>query len=111
ELLRAHHHVPARAAPLSAAQPVFAARLLTPGPDRLPLHSRPAQDYSPRATRFLEECVFCLRGKTMPAISNYYFRTAILFLLAGIAVGIQMSISQVHNVTGAHAHINLLGWV
>ncbi len=47
----------------------------------------------------------------MPAISNYYFRTAILFLLAGIAVGIQMSISQVHNVTGAHAHINLLGWV
>jgi hypothetical protein len=47
----------------------------------------------------------------MPVISSYYFKTAILFLLAGIAIGIHMSISQVHNVIGAHAHINLLGWV
>jgi hypothetical protein len=47
----------------------------------------------------------------MPRISEYYFRSAILFLLVGISVGIHMSISQNHNVTGAHAHINLLGWV
>jgi len=47
----------------------------------------------------------------MPAISNYYFRAAVLFLLAGIGIGLHMSISGTHNVIGAHAHINLLGWV
>lgn len=47
----------------------------------------------------------------MPNISNLYFRTAILFLLAGIGLGLMMSISGEHNVIGAHAHINLLGWV
>ncbi|HEV7345874.1 MAG TPA: hypothetical protein VGN60_09630 [Devosia sp.] len=47
----------------------------------------------------------------MPRISEYYFRAAILFLIVGIAIGIHMSISQNHNVIGAHAHINLLGWV
>lgn len=47
----------------------------------------------------------------MPRISEYYFRTAILFLIVGITIGIHMSISQNHNVIGAHAHINLLGWV
>ena len=47
----------------------------------------------------------------MPAMAQLYFRTAIIFLLAGISIGIYMSISGNHNVTGAHAHINLLGWV
>ena len=47
----------------------------------------------------------------MPRISEYFFRAAILFLVVGIAMGIHMSISQNHNVIGAHAHINLLGWV
>ena len=47
----------------------------------------------------------------MPRLSEYYFRTAIIFLIIGIAIGISMSISQNHNVIGAHAHINLLGWV
>ncbi|MBE0581549.1 hypothetical protein [Devosia sp.] len=47
----------------------------------------------------------------MPRISEYYFRSAILFLIVGISIGIHMSVSQNHNVTGAHAHINLLGWV
>lgn len=47
----------------------------------------------------------------MPRISEYYFRSAILFLIVGIGIGIHMSISQNHNVIGAHAHINLLGWV
>ncbi|UJW86813.1 hypothetical protein [Devosia sp. SL43] len=44
-------------------------------------------------------------------ISTYFFRSAILFLIAGIAIGIHMSVSQSHDVIGAHAHINLLGWV
>jgi cbb3-type cytochrome oxidase subunit 1 len=47
----------------------------------------------------------------MPRISEYFFRAAILFLIVGISIGIMMSISRTHNVIGAHAHINLLGWV
>lgn len=47
----------------------------------------------------------------MPALAHIYFRTAILFLIAGICIGIYMSMSGNHAVVGAHAHINLLGWV
>lgn len=47
----------------------------------------------------------------MPKISHLFFRTAVLFLLVGIGMGLQMAISQNHNVIGAHAHVNLLGWV
>lgn len=47
----------------------------------------------------------------MPYVSQLYFKTAIAFLLVGILVGLQMSISHDHAVAGAHAHINLLGWV
>lgn len=47
----------------------------------------------------------------MPGLSHLYFRSAIVFLIVGISVGIHMSVSGNHNVIGAHAHINLLGWV
>ena len=47
----------------------------------------------------------------MPTLSRIYFQTAILFLLAGIAIGLQMAISHDHSAIGAHAHVNLLGWV
>ncbi|MHA6297437.1 hypothetical protein [Devosia sp. CAU 1758] len=47
----------------------------------------------------------------MPNLANLYFRTAILFLIVGICVGIYMSMSGNRAVIGAHAHINLLGWV
>lgn len=47
----------------------------------------------------------------MPAVSHLFFRAGILFLLVGIGLGLTMSISQNHDVIGAHAHINLLGWV
>lgn len=47
----------------------------------------------------------------MPKISHLYFRTAIVFLIVGVAIGLQMSITGVHDVIGAHAHVNLLGWV
>lgn len=47
----------------------------------------------------------------MPRVAELFFKTAILFLIAGIGIGLQMAISQNHNVIGAHAHINLLGWV
>ncbi|MGB3502048.1 MAG: hypothetical protein WBA44_10515 [Mesorhizobium sp.] len=47
----------------------------------------------------------------MPFISTLYFRTAITLLIVGIAIGIHMSIQGDHSVMGAHAHLNLLGWV
>lgn len=47
----------------------------------------------------------------MPKISHMFFRAGILFLIVGISLGLIMSISQNHDVIGAHAHINLLGWV
>lgn len=47
----------------------------------------------------------------MTNISHYYFKTAIVFLIIGIAMGLQMSMTGNHNIIGAHAHANLLGWV
>lgn len=47
----------------------------------------------------------------MPLIAEHFFKAAICFLIAGIVMGLQMSISGEHNVIGAHAHTNLLGWV
>jgi hypothetical protein len=47
----------------------------------------------------------------MPRVAHYFFKAAVAFLIVGILMGLQMSISGVHNVTGAHAHTNLLGWV
>ncbi|ESZ38006.1 hypothetical protein [Mesorhizobium sp. L2C066B000] len=47
----------------------------------------------------------------MPRVSELFFKTAILFLMLGIAAGLQMAISGDHAAFPAHAHINLLGWV
>jgi len=51
-------------------------------------------------------------GETIiPRIADLFFKAAIAFLIIGIGMGLQMSISGEHNVVGAHAHTNLLGWV
>lgn len=47
----------------------------------------------------------------MPYIAQLYFRTAIVFLIVGISMGLHMAIGQDHSAIGAHAHANLLGWV
>ena len=47
----------------------------------------------------------------MPALSRFYFLTAICFLIAGILLGLKMAMTQDFSAVGAHAHINLLGWV
>ncbi|WEX07190.1 hypothetical protein [Chelativorans sp. AA-79] len=47
----------------------------------------------------------------MPQLASLYFKAAIVFLLIGIAMGLQMAMSGNHNVIGPHAHSNLLGWV
>jgi len=46
----------------------------------------------------------------MPKISRMYFRAAAAFLLAGIGIGLLMSISRNFDVASAHAHVGLLGW-
>ena len=56
-------------------------------------------------------CVPCVGRKVMPNVANLYFKTAILFLILGILMGLQMAMSGEHNVIGPHAHANLLGWV
>jgi hypothetical protein len=47
----------------------------------------------------------------MPRISHYFFKTATILLIVGIAVGLHMGISEDHSAMPAHAHIVLLGWV
>jgi peptidoglycan/LPS O-acetylase OafA/YrhL len=47
----------------------------------------------------------------MPFIATLYFRTAIILLIVGIGIGIHMSMAGDHSPMGAHAHLNLLGWV
>ena len=47
----------------------------------------------------------------MPRISRFYFAMAITYLMIGIGIGLHMSIIHDHSAVGAHAHINLLGWV
>ena len=47
----------------------------------------------------------------MPQVAQHFFKSGILFLIVGIAMGLGMAISGNHDVIGAHAHTNLLGWV
>lgn len=47
----------------------------------------------------------------MPHISQLFFKSAVIWLLIGVAAGLQMAMSGNHSVIAAHAHINLLGWV
>ena len=39
------------------------------------------------------------------------FRLAVLFVIAGMTMGIGMAATQDHSIMPAHAHLNLLGWV
>lgn len=43
--------------------------------------------------------------------SSLSFRTAVVFAIIGVCMGIAMAMSQDHSVSPAHAHLNLLGWV
>jgi drug/metabolite transporter (DMT)-like permease len=47
----------------------------------------------------------------MPRVAELYFKTAVVFFIVGVMIGLNMAISQDHSVIGAHAHCNLLGWV
>lgn len=47
----------------------------------------------------------------MPQLAHWFFRVSVVFLIIGVMMGLQMSITGTYNITGAHAHTNLLGWV
>jgi predicted permease len=47
----------------------------------------------------------------MQNVSNWFFRLAVLYLIAGVSLGLYMAASHDHSMFPAHAHLNLLGWV
>ena len=47
----------------------------------------------------------------MNNISNGFLRLAVLYFVAGVALGIGMAASHDHSLHPVHAHLNLLGWV
>jgi len=44
-------------------------------------------------------------------MSNWFLRIAVLYLIAGVSLGIVMGASGDHSLHPLHAHINLLGFV
>ena len=50
-------------------------------------------------------------GDDMRGIGFYFFGLGALCVTLGMFWGIQMSISGDHMLAGAHAHLNLVGWV
>lgn len=50
-------------------------------------------------------------GEDMRGIGFYFFGLGAVCVTLGMFWGIQMSISGDHMLAGAHAHLNLVGWV
>ncbi|MDF1607357.1 hypothetical protein PZ897_04110 [Hoeflea sp. YIM 152468] len=47
----------------------------------------------------------------MRGIGFYFFAAGVISVTLGMLWGIQMAISGDHTLHGAHAHLNLVGWV
>lgn len=47
----------------------------------------------------------------MKNLSTWFLRLAVLYLIAGVSLGIFMAASHDHSMFPVHAHLNLLGWV
>jgi len=47
----------------------------------------------------------------MNNMSSWYLRLAVLYLIAGVSLGIFMAASGDHAMHPVHAHLKLLGWV
>lgn len=45
------------------------------------------------------------------ACSRAWFRLAVVYFAAGVALGVAMGASGDHRLMPVHAHVNLLGWV
>src|SRR5690242_6256694 len=46
----------------------------------------------------------------MAKIDALFLRVAVLYAVAGMALGIFMAMSEDHSQMPTHAHVNLLGW-
>lgn len=47
----------------------------------------------------------------MRGLAFWFFFTAVIYVIAGMAFGIHMSIIHDYQLAPAHAHLNLIGWV
>lgn len=47
----------------------------------------------------------------MRGVSLWFFASGVIYVTCGMIFGIWMSASQDHTLAGAHAHLNLVGWV
>lgn len=47
----------------------------------------------------------------MHTTAQAFFKSAIAFLIVGLCAGIYMAASHDHTIAGAHAHLNLIGFV
>lgn len=47
----------------------------------------------------------------MVGLGGWFFKSAVVYALVGMALGIHMAASQDHSQHVTHAHINLIGWV
>jgi uncharacterized protein involved in response to NO len=47
----------------------------------------------------------------MKGVARYFFTLAVIYALVGMALGLHMGISNVHDQIPTHAHIMLAGWV
>ena len=52
-----------------------------------------------------------LRGGSRQMLAEKFIKSAVVYLIIGLALGIYMGISKDHSQMPAHAHLNLLGWV
>jgi cbb3-type cytochrome oxidase subunit 1 len=46
----------------------------------------------------------------MRGIDGLFLRTAVIYVIAGMSLGIFMALSDDHSQMPTHAHMNLLGW-
>lgn len=47
----------------------------------------------------------------MRGVALWFFASGVIYVTLGMFFGIWMSASQDHTLSGAHAHLNLVGWV
>lgn len=47
----------------------------------------------------------------MSGIGGWFFKTAVIYAIIGMALGVHMASSYNHDQHVTHAHINLIGWV
>lgn len=47
----------------------------------------------------------------MPKLSQWFIKSAVIYVILGMLLGIAMGMKQDFTLAPAHAHLNLIGWV